>query len=85
MEMNLLRRAQEEVATADNLRDTHQGIVHHDSQLIGPSPVAAAQDVVATGRREVHLLRAVVPVGESDDLIRDKEANGSRGGTRGTR
>ena len=83
--MNLLRHAQEEVATADNLCDTHQGIIDHDSQLISPCSVAAAQDVVATVLRQVHLLRAVVPVDESDDLIRDKEANGSRGGTRRTR
>ena len=48
MEMNLLRRAQEEVATSDNLCDTHQGIIDYDSQLISPCSVAAAQDVVAT-------------------------------------
>ena len=83
--MNLLRRAQEEVATADNLRHAHQSIINNYCQLISPSPILAAQDIVSTVPGKVHLLRAIVPVGESDVLIGHKEANGSRGGTRRTR
>ena len=85
MQVNLLGRAQEEVASADNFRDAHQGIIDHDGQLISPRSILAPQDVVAAVLRQVHLLPAIVPIGESNDLIGDKEANGSRGVSRRTR
>ena len=76
--MYLLRGAQQEVATTNYFRHTHQGIIHHYSQLISPGSVLAAQDVVATMLCKVDLLLSVMTVEEAYLFIRHDEANGCR-------
>ena len=68
-QINLLRRREQQVATAHYLRDAHQRIVHHHRQLVSPRPVLASHDEVAALRRQVDGLLAVVSVDERHDAL----------------
>ncbi len=76
--MQLLGRAEQEVAAADNFCYAHQGIIHYYCQLISPSAVPATEDVVATMLCKVDVLLAVMLIAETYHLVWHDETDGSR-------
>ncbi len=70
VEKNLLCRAQQQIPPSHHFGYTHQGVIHHDGQLVCPSPVTAAQDEISAFFCRIDVLSSVMPVGKSDKGVR---------------
>lgn len=51
MEINLLRNRQEQVSATDDLGDSHERVIDHHGQLIGPGSISTAEDEVSAMSR----------------------------------
>lgn len=78
IEIELLGGGEQEIAAADHVGYTHQGVVDHHGELIGSGAVGALHHEIAAMFREVDALRPENPVGKRDDSVRHIYAGGGR-------